>query len=79
MSGLVSINLHFLKMNWLNCLKTISDFINNIANDYKAKYTDDGSFLSYFFDERLVEAVRTLDFDGRRIIDNGTGTGINMI
>lgn len=53
----------------------VKDFFSNIASGYRDKYTGRDVFSHYFFNERLEEATKDLDFNGKRILDIGAGTG----
>lgn len=55
--------------------EAVSGFFENIAGDYKSKYTGRNAFHNYFFLERLEEATRGFEFDGKSILDIGAGTG----
>lgn len=50
-------------------------YFDRIANDYARRYTSGSIYHSYFFQGRLQEAVRGLDFEGKKILDIGAGTG----
>ncbi len=45
--------------------EAVSGFFENIAGGYKSKYTGRNAFHNYFFLERLEEATRGFEFDGK--------------
>ncbi len=53
----------------------VENYFDTIATDYHRRYTDQGSYLSYFFTERLYLAARDLPLDDKDILDIGAGTG----
>ena len=53
----------------------VSEFFNEISDGYKSKYSGKDAFLGYFFNERLNEATRGFEFEGKRVLDIGAGTG----
>ena len=53
----------------------VSEFFDTISDTYGEKYSGADIFHEYFFQERLSEAVRSVDFGGKRILDIGAGTG----
>lgn len=55
--------------------KEVEGFFNEIAENYKSKYSEADDFLNYFFNERLIEATREYSFENSIILDIGTGTG----
>ncbi len=50
-------------------------YFDRIATDYASRYSSKKVYHSYFFNERLDEAVRGLDFEGKTILDVGAGSG----
>lgn len=55
--------------------ESVKDFFDGHAKEYKTKYSRENAFYEYFFYERLEEATRNLEFDGKSILDVGSGTG----
>ncbi|MCF8443171.1 MAG: class I SAM-dependent methyltransferase [Saprospiraceae bacterium] len=53
----------------------VRQYFDRIATDYASRYSTGSVYHSYFFHERLEEAVRGLDFEGKSILDVGAGTG----
>ncbi len=53
----------------------VEGFFNDIAENYKSKYSEADDFLNYFFNERLIEATREYDFANSIVLDIGAGTG----
>ena len=56
-------------------LGSVRDFFDGHAPDYKKKYGRKDKFYEYFFFERLKKATDSIDFEGKRILDIGAGTG----
>ena len=51
-------------------------FFDEMAANYKGRFTDQFPFLFYFYNQRLVAACRDLSFhEETRLIDYGAGTG----
>lgn len=53
----------------------VGEFFDTISDTYGEKYSGADIFHEYFFQERLLEAVKSIDFRGKRILDIGAGTG----
>lgn len=53
----------------------VEEFFNEIATNYKSKYSSANVFSHYFFNERLAEATKGFDFKNKKILDVGAGTG----
>ncbi len=51
------------------------DFFNAHAKGYRKKYDGDDPFYQYFFFERMETATDNIDFQGKSILDIGSGTG----
>lgn len=51
------------------------EFFDNISKDYKSKYKNRSPFHVYFFNERLEKATQGIDFNGKKVLDIGSGTG----
>ena len=53
----------------------VEGYFNRIAKNYSQKYSQNDTFLYYFFNERLAEATRGVDLSDKRVLDIGAGTG----
>lgn len=53
----------------------VRKYFDLIAVDYAKRYQKAGSYHAYFFNERLHEATKGIDFNGMAILDVGAGTG----
>ena len=51
------------------------EFFDGHAEEYKTKYSGENKFYAYFFYERLASATAEIDFDGKTLLDVGSGTG----
>lgn len=56
-------------------LGTVREFFDGHAPDYKKKYGRKDKFYEYFFFERLKKSIDSIDFQNKRILDIGAGTG----
>jgi len=60
----------------VNNLQAVRQYFDHIAPSYAQRYhATENPYYRYFFGERLREAVRGLDFEGKKILDIGAGTG----
>jgi len=56
--------------------QAVRQYFDHIAPSYAQRYhAPENPYYRYFFGERLREAVRGLDFEGKKILDIGAGTG----
>lgn len=55
--------------------KEVKDFFNSIAHEYSEKYSLANPFHNWYFGERLIAATGENNYDGKNILDIGTGTG----
>lgn len=53
----------------------VSEFFNDIAGDYKKKYSELSPFHYYFFNERLEKCTEGFNYQDKRVLDVGAGTG----
>ncbi len=53
----------------------MEEFFDSHAEEYRRKYMGDDQFYNYFFFERMEAATVGMSFDGKRILDIGSGTG----
>lgn len=54
----------------------VQQYFDQIATDYANRYSSKRVYHSYFFNERLQEAVSGLDFTGKSVLDVGAGNGV---
>lgn len=55
--------------------QSVAEFFDGIAKEYSHRYGDADSFHSYFFNERLAEAIGLRPLGSRTVLDIGAGTG----
>lgn len=55
--------------------QSVAEFFDGIAKEYSHRYGDADSFHSYFFNERLAEAINLLPPGSKTALDIGAGTG----
>ena len=55
--------------------KDVASFFDDHSEEYQRKYSKNDTFYKYFFFERLQKATEDFDFNGRKILDVGSGTG----
>jgi ubiquinone/menaquinone biosynthesis C-methylase UbiE len=53
----------------------VKDFFDDNAVDYKDKYNKKDVFYQHFFYERLAETTQKYNFNDKKILDIGAGTG----
>ncbi len=54
----------------------VQQYFDQIATVYANRYSSERVYHSYFFNERLEEAVSGLDFTGKSVLDVGAGSGV---
>lgn len=55
--------------------QAVQQYFDAIAEDYAGRYQSSNAYYRYFFNERLEAATAGIDFEGKKILDIGAGTG----
>ena len=59
----------------MNQTNKVRDFFDVVSGEYRDKYKNRQVFHNYFFNQRLEQATEGLDFNNKKVLDIGAGTG----
>lgn len=55
--------------------EAVKQFFDDIAEEYRVRYTQSDILLKYMYDQRLVTATFDLDLEAKCVLDVGAGSG----
>jgi ubiquinone/menaquinone biosynthesis C-methylase UbiE len=55
--------------------KQVQSYFDEVAKLYRERYSVKNKYHQYFFNSRLILATADCDFEGKRVLDIGAGTG----